>query len=104
MSTTGRGLHRQRLGVERFPQREEKKALSPLSKAEHLRRRRGFYPLSILCLIRSAKITASAMIECRAANGLVLSRRLTLHQLPKRTPTENRCISFSRLSSCSPNA
>jgi hypothetical protein len=47
-----------------IPQREEKKALSPLSKAEHLRRRRGFYPLSILCLIRSAKITASAMIEC----------------------------------------
>ena len=28
---------------------------------------------SILCKIRSAKITASAMIECRAGDGRVLS-------------------------------
>jgi len=28
---------------------------------------------SILCIILSARITASAMIECRAGDGLVLS-------------------------------
>jgi len=28
---------------------------------------------SILCMILSAKITASAIIECRAGDGLVLS-------------------------------
>ena len=49
-------------------QREGKSPV-PFSKLETYPGGWGFYPLSILCLIRSAKITASAMIEFRAGDG-----------------------------------
>src|SRR3989442_11246075 len=50
------------------PHLTRRKSPVPFSKLE-TPQRRGFYPLSILCIILSAKITASAMIECRAGDG-----------------------------------
>ena len=47
----------------------KEKAPVPFSKLETYPGGWGFYPLSILCLIRSAKITASVMIEFRAGDG-----------------------------------
>ena len=54
--------------VQYVTQREGKSPV-PFSKLETYPGGWGFYPLSILCLIRSAKITASAMIEFRAGDG-----------------------------------
>src|SRR5436190_23455127 len=57
-----------RSDVQCVTQREGKSPV-PFSKLETYPGGWGFYPLSILCLIRSAKITASAMIEFRAGDG-----------------------------------
>ena len=54
--------------VQCVTQREGKSPV-PFSKLETYPGGWGFYPLSILCLIRSAKITASVMIEFRAGDG-----------------------------------
>src|SRR2546425_7531386 len=57
-----------RSDVQCVTQREGKSPV-PFSKLETYPGGWGFYPLSILCLIRSAKITASVMIEFRAGDG-----------------------------------
>jgi len=47
---------------------------------------------SILCMILSAKVTASAMIECTAGDGLVLSKLAELVSAsPISSIIESRC-------------